>query len=94
MSQADWGFITPAFPEASRPLDSPDYMSFHAHRTNFLKAVSPDLQAAVHLVIIGGNRPMADIRNLLQKADIHSSIPQHKLYGTERASPHAADRAA
>lgn len=35
---ADWGFITPAFPEASRPLDAPGHVRFHAHRTNFLKA--------------------------------------------------------
>jgi hypothetical protein len=37
-SLADWGFITPAFPEASRSLDAPGHMRFHAQRTNFLKA--------------------------------------------------------
>jgi hypothetical protein len=35
---ADWGLITPAFPEASRPLDAPNQVRFHAQRTNFLKA--------------------------------------------------------
>lgn len=35
---ADWGFITPAFPEASRRLDCPDHCRFHPHSTNFLKA--------------------------------------------------------
>lgn len=35
---ADWGFITPAFPETFRPLDAPDHVRFHAQRTNFLKA--------------------------------------------------------
>lgn len=34
---ADWGFITPAFPETSRPLDAPGHARFHTHRTNFLK---------------------------------------------------------
>lgn len=35
---ADWGFITPAFPETSRPLNAPGHVRFHAQRTNFLKA--------------------------------------------------------
>jgi hypothetical protein len=34
---ADWGFITPAFAETSRPLDASGHVRFHAQRTNFLK---------------------------------------------------------
>jgi hypothetical protein len=36
---ADWGFITPAFSETSRPLDAPCHVRFHSQRTNFLKAL-------------------------------------------------------
>jgi hypothetical protein len=35
---ADWGYITPAFPESSRRLDAPGHVRFHTQRTNFLKA--------------------------------------------------------
>jgi hypothetical protein len=35
---AEWGFIAPAFPETSRPLNAPGHVRFHAQRTNFLKA--------------------------------------------------------
>lgn len=34
----EWGYITPAFPEASRPLNMPGHIRFHKHPTNFLKA--------------------------------------------------------
>lgn len=36
--QGEWGYITPAFAEASRPLNSPGHIRFHKHPTNFLKA--------------------------------------------------------
>lgn len=34
----EWGYITPAFSEASRPLNSPGHIRFHTHPANFLKA--------------------------------------------------------
>jgi hypothetical protein len=34
----EWGYITPAFAEASRPLNAPGHVRFHKHPTNFLKA--------------------------------------------------------
>ena len=34
----DWGYITPAFTETNRPLNSPDHIRFCKHPTNFLKA--------------------------------------------------------
>lgn len=36
--EAEWGYITPAFREESRPLNSPGHIRFHKHPTNFLKA--------------------------------------------------------
>lgn len=36
--QGQWGYITPAFTERSRPLNSPGHIKFHKHPTNFLKA--------------------------------------------------------
>ena len=36
--QGRWGYITPAFPESSRPLISPGHIRFHKHPSNFLKA--------------------------------------------------------
>jgi hypothetical protein len=35
---ADWGYITPAFPESLRLLNATGHVRFHAQRTNFLKA--------------------------------------------------------
>lgn len=34
----EWGYITPAFSESSRPLNSPEHIKFYKHPTNFLKA--------------------------------------------------------
>jgi len=34
----EWGYITPAFSENSRALNSPGHIRFHKHPTNFLKA--------------------------------------------------------
>lgn len=36
--QGEWGYITPAFPEGSRPLNSPGHIRFHKHPNNFIKA--------------------------------------------------------
>jgi hypothetical protein len=36
--QGEWGYITPAFPEPRRPLNSPGHIRFYKHPTNFLKA--------------------------------------------------------
>ena len=35
---ADWGYITPAFEEDTKPLNAPDHLRFHLHPKNFLKA--------------------------------------------------------
>ncbi len=37
-TEADWGYIAPAFAQASRPLNAPDHVRFHCHPTNFIKA--------------------------------------------------------
>lgn len=34
----EWGYITPAFNENRKRLNSPDHIRFHKHPTNFLKA--------------------------------------------------------
>ncbi len=36
--QGEWGYITPAFIEQRRPLNSPGHIRFHKHPSNFLKA--------------------------------------------------------
>ena len=36
--QGEWGYLTPAFPEPSKLLNSPGHIRFHKHPTNFLKA--------------------------------------------------------
>lgn len=35
---AEWGYITPAFQENKKPLNSPGHIRFHMHPKNFLKA--------------------------------------------------------
>lgn len=35
---ADWGYITPAFIESKKHLNSNGHIRFHNHQTNFLKA--------------------------------------------------------
>jgi len=34
----EWGYIAPAFNEDRKRLNAPDYIRFHKHPTNFLKA--------------------------------------------------------
>ena len=36
-----WGYITPAFTENRRRLNSPGHIRFHNHQNNFLKAWVP-----------------------------------------------------
>jgi hypothetical protein len=36
--QGEWGYITPAFSESNRPLNSSGHIRFHKHPTNFIKA--------------------------------------------------------
>lgn len=36
--QGEWGYITPAFSEPNRPLNSSGHIRFHKHPTNFIKA--------------------------------------------------------
>lgn len=35
---AEWGYITPAFSDIKKRLNSPDHIKFHQHPVNFLKA--------------------------------------------------------
>lgn len=37
-AQADWGYIAPAFTEASRRLNDPRHIRFHCHPKSFRKA--------------------------------------------------------
>lgn len=37
-TQADWGYIAPAFTEASRRVNDPSHIRFHCHPANFKKA--------------------------------------------------------